>query len=510
MEKKYCFKIEDILFIVLLLGVFLFLGYQNILFLRPQGIHFMRQTDSISFVSNFFNEGFDFFNPKLFNLKNIDGKAACEFPIVYYITALFYLVFGEKEFLLRLFHLIIISAGIFYLYKLTYSLLKDYIYAALISLFLFTSTVFCYYSCNFLPDPAALGFAFIGWHFFFKYYYSKSGKINIWLSFLFFTLSGLIKITYLINPLTILVICLTELFLFKISVQIKKKEIQSCIIFGIICVFLVLGWNAYAVYYNNVNNSHSFNTQALPIWNTPAKEISAIWDLMYNYWYGKYFAFASFHLLFVAIPFQILFFKKSNKLLSLITLVLFLGSIAYFLLFYNQFRDHDYYFMAFFPVCIFMLINAVFIFKKTVIKPYFHYLAQFLILIIIVSGINYARMKLNDRYESNFDSFSRIGFLLKDITPELDRLKIPKSSKFVVIPDGCQNGGLYFLNRKGWNIDKHEDFSLSKIEEFQKKGADYLLLSVNDKNLLTICQEAGEQIYHHGEIVIFRLNRMQH
>lgn len=504
MEIKQNTKIQDILFIVLLLSVFLFLGYQNILFLRPQGIHFMRQTDSVSFVSNFYNEGFNFFSPKLFNLKNIDGKAACEFPIVYYLTALSYLIFGEKEFLLKLFHLIIISAGIFCLYKLTYLLLKDYIYSVLISLFLFTSTVFCYYSCNFLPDPAALGFAFIGWYFFFMYYF-KGGNLKILLSFVFFTLSSLIKITYLINPITIVVMSLIELFLFRNSTRITKKEIIRYVVFGTICLLIVISWNAYVIFYNNINNSHSFNTQALPIWNIPAKEIYSVWDLMYNYWYGKYFAFSSFHLLFIIIPFQIIFIKKSNKIISLTTLVLFMGSLAYFILFYSQFRDHDYYFMVFFPMIIFMLINAISILKNILFKNYAHYIMQAIFFIILVSGINYARMKLNERYESSLDNLSRIGFLLTNISPELERIQISKSAKFVVVPDGCQNGGLYFLNRKGWNIEKKEDFSLNKIEEYQKKGAEYLLVSIDDKNILSMAREAGEQIYQHGGITIFKL-----
>ena len=124
-------------------------------------MHFMRQTDSLSFVSQYFNNGFHFFEPQLFNLKNIDGRAACEFPILYYITSLLYIIIGKKLFLLKFIHLIISFTGLFYVYRLSYLILKDYVYSILIALFLCTSTVFNFYAFNYLPDAPALGFVFV-------------------------------------------------------------------------------------------------------------------------------------------------------------------------------------------------------------------------------------------------------------------------------------------------------------------------------------------------------------
>ena len=49
-------------------------------------MHFMRQTDSLLFLNT--SIMVFIFEPQLFNLKNIDGRAACEFPILYYITSL--------------------------------------------------------------------------------------------------------------------------------------------------------------------------------------------------------------------------------------------------------------------------------------------------------------------------------------------------------------------------------------------------------------------------------------
>ena len=63
----------------------------------------------------------------------------------------------------------IISLGVFSVFRLSHLLLKDYAYAILIALFLFTSTVFNYYAFNYLPDAPALGFTLIGWFLVFKF-----------------------------------------------------------------------------------------------------------------------------------------------------------------------------------------------------------------------------------------------------------------------------------------------------------------------------------------------------
>ena len=126
---QYFEKHPVILFCLLLGSLYFILYFHHILFLRPQGIHFIRQTDGLSFVSNYYKNGFHFFEPQVFNLQSTDGKAASEFPILYYLTALSYLLFGEHEFMLRLLTLSIVSFGFFFLFKLLILLLKDIFYA---------------------------------------------------------------------------------------------------------------------------------------------------------------------------------------------------------------------------------------------------------------------------------------------------------------------------------------------------------------------------------------------
>ncbi|NTW34316.1 MAG: hypothetical protein HGB12_17135 [Bacteroidetes bacterium] len=469
----------------------------------------MRQTDSLSFVVNYFNEGFSFFNPKLFNLKNVEGRAVCEFPIIYYLTAIMYNIFGEKEFLLKLINLLIVSTGVFLMFRFIRKILNSFIYSILLSLLLFSSTVFIYYTVNFLPDAGALGFALIGWYFFFNNYFKKN-KIQLILAFIFFTLSGLIKVTYFINPLTIVILALIELIIVKKYDKISIDDIKKYILLGLISFCIVTSWNLYVIYYNKLYHSVSFNTKAFPIWNMPKSEISVIWGYIYNYWYSKYFYFSSFHLIFIAFIFQIIFIRKSDRILSLITIILFFGSLSFLMLFYSQFKDHDYYFLTFLPSIIFILLNAFNTLKNIFPKIYNNFIPKLVVLIILVSGINYSKEKLDQRYENGNDNFSRIGFLLKDIKPQLEILKIPPASKFIVIPDLTQNGGLYFLNRKGWNIEGTSENSLNMIPQFIKEGADYILVCSKEKHLIDFVNQFGEKVYDNNEISIFKEHLYKH
>ena len=116
--------LQIIFFLGIFILLFLFLDFDAIISKGPFGVHFMRQTDSLSFSSNYFNNGFRFFKPQLYNLSNFDGRAACEFPITYYLTALLYTLFGKQFFIQRFVHLLIAYIGVFYIFKLSYKILK--------------------------------------------------------------------------------------------------------------------------------------------------------------------------------------------------------------------------------------------------------------------------------------------------------------------------------------------------------------------------------------------------
>jgi hypothetical protein len=282
-------------------------------------------------------------------------------------------------------------------------------------------------------------------------------------------------------------------------------------------------------YYNALYDSTSFNIKAAPIWNLSLADISVVWDHIVNYWSSRYFAHSSFHLLFIILLFQIIFFKKSNYKLSMILLILFFGTLAYFILFYAQFKDHDYYFMPFLPFIILILINGIKTLQNIIIKPYFHIFIKLTLLIIVIVGVNYSKMKLNNNnaprnffkkeYWSQFssidkqqsslvpDDYSRISFLIKENIEEIKKLEIKKDAKFVIAPDLCQNGGLFVLDRMGWNITHLEYLTVNKINSYKSSGAEYLLLATDEEKVIDIGRATGHLVFKGEGISIFNISR---
>lgn len=114
-------------------------------------------------------------------------------------------------------------------------------------------------------------------------------------------------------------------------------------------------------------------------------------------------------------------------------------------------------------------------------------------------------MKLSERFDNANDIFSRIGFLIQENSEAIEKLNIREDSKFIVAPDFCQNGGLFFLDKMGWNIVHPEDISTDKINIFMKSGAEYLLLATNVKQILEVGEAMGKLIFEGDGIRIYRL-----
>jgi hypothetical protein len=72
---------------------------------------------------------------------------------------------------------------------------------------------------------------------------------------------------------------------------------------------------------------------------------------------------------------------------------------------------------------------------------------------LAVLSINYAKAKLQDMYNNNnHDKYSEIGISLANTRATIDSLGISQNAKVIVLSDETPNGGLNFLNRKGWNL----------------------------------------------------------
>lgn len=477
----------EISFFAAIIALFLFLGYFKYLFDGPGGIHYIRQTDSLAFIDHYTENGHDFFKPGTLNLDSEEGNAACEFPIIYYFTSFLYAGFGKHYFFLRLINFLLVIAGLYHLFKLGEKVFKDRITALVLPFFLFTSTVFNYYAFNFLPDAAALGLTFIGWNLFYDSY--KANSNNWWKPFLFFTLAGLIKVTYFISP-----IALVGYFSLEYLRSKNQVKLKSVLLMFLASVTIIIAWNIYAIVYNQYFETEYFTTGARPIWGMPTSEVNKTWDHIFNFWWNDYFAHSSQHLLAIFLLVNIVLFKKLKNIISLIYLML-IGATCYFLLFFSQFKDHDYYFLTLIPVIATVLGGGVMALQKAFENKCIHWGVQSILLVVIIVGINYSRQKVNARFENRIDNISSFSLSLEQ--GEFETYILPEGSKVLVLADPSKNGSLLVLERKGWTLPDLTYFTSDTLNYFKGKGLTHILApSEVELNLIDVQLEHFQRSNH--------------
>lgn len=144
--------------------------------------------------------------------------------------------------------------------------------------------------------------------------------------------------------------------------------------------------------------------------------------------------------------------------------------------------------------------------QKLVANKYFHLALKLIFATIVVVGINYSRMKMEERFENSRNEFSKIGFLIRENLNEIKKIDIPDDAKFIIAPDLNQNGGLLFLDKMGWNIPYTKDISNKKIDFYKALGAEYLLLATNETTAMNTANSSGKMIFEGDGIKIFLLS----
>ena len=493
------------LFLVLLLIVYCFLDYPHILFLHPQGIHFIRQTDCLSFVRYYSNHGMSFFEPGVFNLSSRDGKAACEFPILYYLTALFYKLIGEHEFILRLINITMVSFGFFCLFRLLTLLLKDIFYSFVFTFLFFSSTILIYYTDNYLPDASALACALAGWYYSYLYFLQRNKTRSLFAGFMFFALSSLLKVTFFINPFTFLISLLVFDFLSTKQAINSFKSNFRLILYFTVTLALVIAWNLFAIHYNSLNHDSYFLLSTRPIWGLDKAGINSVFDYIYNYWYSQYYYQSTIHVFAILIIIGLFLIRYSERIILLFTSILLSGSLAYFVLFFDQFRNHDYYFIALMPSIIFLIISSFISVSNRFPGFVKNLVVRSALLLLCILSLNYAREKMVQRYDTKNDLFSVIGVKLSGTREYLNEKGVPGNEKVILVTDLTPNGGLYFLDHPGWNLRDTSGLSMQYLRNYMTEGAGIIILT--DRNYLQnseLVKCLGKKIGEKNQIMVFK------
>lgn len=517
---KFSFNINknlfySLLFLFIVVIITLFYDYQDILFFRPQSIHYWRQADCTSLALNYYNHGMHFFSPEIHNLISDDmktGYCVSEFPIIYYFVAILYKIFGYHEFLFRLVNVLIFLSGIMGLFKLFKLHIQNYFWSITLTLLFFTSPFLIYYGNNFLSDIPALSLVIWGWYFFFRFYQEHKFKYFI-ISSCFFLIATLLKITSLINlgaVMGIFVLEWTGLIHFE-QERIFKKSFQYITIF-ILFLLIIGAWYFWALHYNQQHKNPYFLTKPWPIWDIPRfgylKTVDQVWTAVINNWKQEFFSYSIFWLIGHSLLAVLILARWMKSSLLIIVLISLSGFAAYYILWFGAMAEHDYYMIGVMILPVFIMLTLF----EMIARRYPSYLSSRIAIAIMIAlliyNIGYAKHHLNKRYTPEVFPFYEYNEIAR-ITPYLRSIGITNQDKVISFHDFTPDYTLYLMDQPGWtSFNQYTDSAA--IAHLVSLGAKYLVLNTHNnyylpysKNLLPFM---NKQVGEYEGIEIYQLS----
>ena len=492
--------IKDVLFL-LVLTIICAIYYDGILHKGPLGDHAWRQADCLSLTQHY-AEGSPFLEPEMHFLRADEltsGKTAGEFPIMYYAVGKIWSAVGKSYFSYRIFYLIITVFALFLLYKAILIALRDWVWSAFITLLVFTSPNFVMYATSFLTDAPAICFVFISLYFLARYASTNHLKW-FYFSMAFFALAGLIKVSALIAFIFLLFIFVIERLPVKSlgDRRLFARPIAEGLGFGGVFIFILL-WYAYANHYNGIHDfKYTFNS-IYPMWKIPGSEVNTIFEGIKNNTRISFFSrTALFALLFISI-FNLFLFRRINFFAYAASLIISVGCIAYFILWFPLMQNHSYYFIIL-VILVPAILTPFALFLKNV-KPgiYKGKTLRILLLIFLLYNIIYSKevvtlsLKGEDKpyHLVNNDAYvTYMRYLVwshnfewrrfERMKPYLLEIGVEEKAKVISIPDASFNISLYYSDHKGWTNFMYLDEVV--MDTLIEKGAQYLFVS--DKSSL--------------------------
>jgi hypothetical protein len=472
---------QNLIFGIIFIALSIHFKFYETINLPPQSTDLWRQADCYSIALNYYQHGFHFFKPQVHFLFEQNGYAAGEFPLIYFVSAILFKIFGVHFFLFKGLNLLIFFAGLYSLFKLSLRLTNDLVFSYILSVLYFCTPVIFFYANNFLSDVSALSFNIIG-AFFFTVFLEENSRKKLFVAATFFAIAGLLKASATIFLIAIICALFTEFFMTKTKSKyynvIAANKFQ--LLFSLTgALSLIVSWYLYAIAFNKSNHTVFFGTKAMKGWPLWENNIDGLKESI-SYFKSIHveilspvnvFLFVLAFLLIVAL------IKRVDRLFLKIWLFLFFGLSLFIAYFWKGFQDQQYYLvnLIMLPILTILLayrIVLTFHLNEKKIKLGYTLLICSTLFVIYKGG--WRHQKLNEVYYN------------RNTESELAKLGITKNDKVISLEDGTPNGTLSMLNRSGWSsygFNKNKQFTNDAFDSKIKMGASFLIL--NDTSLLS-------------------------
>lgn len=470
---------------------------------------------SAAFPVNYYYGG-NFFTPQTNALlaDNVTSDVTVvEFPLIYYIISLFYRVFGLNVFWHRMFQVFIGFTGLLYLFKASNYFTKNWYYAGVVPLIIFTSPIYAFYLNNFISDAVALSLTFVGFYFFIKS--SKEERFKPWLiSMGFFALAGLTKTPSLLPFFGLGGVAIIELIL-----RYRRENKSSFFRFRFkyigsyfMVLILIFGWYTYARIYSDAHGGSVSPVDIRPIWLMDKQTINDTLLAMKG-WFNPGYYHEKYFLIFTLMVFivTIVWARKANTFLARWNILIFFGAVSFTILFFFDMRNHDYYQMNNLFLLVTIYLTFFSILSNVLPGVYNSVWAKVTVGMIVFLLLIHCNMRVHSR-NSERDWYyvqSSKEIEMYDIEDYLDEIGVDRTCKVYCTPDPSINISLYYCNRKGLtDYSGFSKLSLEKrLEKMKEHQIEYVILGSREtyKDVENLDQLLGEKIGQIGDTEIFRL-----
>jgi hypothetical protein len=448
-----------------------YFNYADIAKLGPFSLHNWRQADSASLARCYYENGMHFFQPKVHHVLGGANAAVGEFPILYYIAAGLYHIFGPHDVILRLLVFGCFTAGLWAWSKILLRWVGDWRISLTLPWAFYGSPLLAFYGFNFLPNPAGLGLALVGLYGLLRYW-EQPGRGRLIFAGAFFLAAALIKVSLLVVPLA--AVAAAKWFYFFAKGDRAKYFPDKSVFWnwmGAVTVILVAtaAWYLWASHYNKTNHSGLLMTYIMPIWKMPKAEIERYAYEIYMWYHSIYFNKFTILAFLALLPAVLVMPRQFPRPAYAFTVFVLLGSLAFLVLFYNQILVHHYYIIDIMPLVMAVFSLTVWKLKNWLPSRLSTRLLGIALSIFALVSISYGKKHLSDYYGNDqyIAPFNRSFTKQKELHAFMAEKGLTYDSTLaIVVPDLTPNVNLYYLNVKGWATRPDEPFSNTDLERY--------------------------------------------
>jgi hypothetical protein len=451
----------------------------------PVGYMQWRSTLGLSVARNFHDEGMNILKPRIDSRGNRSGITGMEFPLVNYLTATAYKIFGVKDYVWRSVMLLFSCVAIAFFFLFFELLLCSRALAFAASLLLIFSPLFAYYSSVYLPDIPSLSLLLASF-FFLHRWGSERRTQHLVLFSLCFCLSGLVKISALLAIPYILI------YSYRNTYSSKRVVIQLSI-----CASIIATWYLFARHLSTSNGSTEFLLAIRPL--AGASRLFKIAHRVFLQWLPEmYINYAEF--IFMIIGIYALIIERSMFVHFRLFLYWYGGGVLiYMFSMFSMLGEHDYYMIPSLPILVGVATIGIYSLKQRIYESHKKkwWKPVFIVLLVAIPVFGYAR------------GFSRLNKGMKWLSHEqmtlAEHLRNSNLDQeaLVIITDDSPSVHLYYARRKGWWIT--ENVSVGEFNRMIDDGAKYL---ISDSRILETRGEIMRHAVHlmnYGSFNIYEL-----